>query len=251
MEDLPVRSSALALLALMVLPALSQAPLHAPDGNSRERIQSISISAKAGAPFRATVVADLTHQLADGTTSTMKSHRLVARDSSGRIFEERRFFSPEGDKQETQLSNLQYTDPTRKELYDCVPARHVCVVTAYVAPASAAPAQSLPAGAGTAQTNAKTGTTIESLGERSIENVEAVGSREIWNLPAGVIGNSRAEPIVKEFWYSPRLDINLIVKRFDPRAGAQNFTVEDLDLTEPDPRLFVPPAGYKTVHMDQ
>ncbi len=64
--------------------AWAQSPedvLHAPDGNSREMITSIFISPLANAPFQATVTAEWTKHLPDGTTTTVKNHRLVVRDS--------------------------------------------------------------------------------------------------------------------------------------------------------------------------
>jgi hypothetical protein len=226
--------------------AQSQAPVHAPDGGSRERLQSISIPPKPGASFSAIVVTEWTRLLEDGTTTTVKNHRTIARDSSGRIFQERRFFSPTGDKQETPLSNLEYVDPTRHEFYDCVPATHICTVYAYYVPASA-PANmplsvTLPNGRGTI--------TRENLGQKSISDLDVIGSREITTINPGVNGYKVPEPTIKEFWYSPRLDVNLIVKRFEPRGGAQNFTLQNIDLSEPDPKLFIPPPGYKIIHAE-
>jgi hypothetical protein len=57
---------------------------------------------------------------------------------------------------------------------------------------------------------------------------------------------------VKEFWYSPYLKINVITKRFDPHAsGIDNFEVKDIQLTEPDAKLFDLPDGYRVVREDQ
>jgi hypothetical protein len=33
--------------------------------------------------------------------------------------------------------------------------------------------------------------------------------------------------------------------RDDPRSGRQTTEVEELNLSEPSPSLFIPPAGYK------
>jgi hypothetical protein len=249
MTELCSRALPLLLLTLSPFVTISQIPVHAPDGGTRERIQSITILPKTGAPFSAVVVTDWTRQLADGTSGTVKNHRIVARDSTGRIFQERRFFSPNGDKQATPLSSLEYADPNRHELYSCIPATHTCTVYTYNVAATVVPASPSSRGNDAAQsTGATNSTTVEDLGQRSVDNLDTRGSREITTLPAGIMGNSLPEPIVKEFWYSPRLEINLIVKRFDPRGGAQNFTVQNLNLAEPDPRLFVPPADYRHPH---
>ena len=53
------------------------------------------------------------------------------------------------------------------------------------------------------------------------------------------MGNDREVALTKEFWYSPKLGINLMVKRFDPLQGTQVFTVSDISEFDPDPRLFV------------
>src|SRR5450631_1418034 len=206
-----------------------QATLHAPDGGTFERIQSITIPPLTGAPFSATVTTEWTKMLPDGSTATIKNHRTVARDSTGRIFEERRSFGPTGDVDQTRLSNLQYSDPNRHEYYNCIPDQRTCYVSKYLRPAMTA----MPAGmtglqvCGCASTH-NTGVTIkqEALGQKNMENLGATGSREITTLPAGQFGNEKPQPIVKEFWYSPRLGINLVTKRFDPRSGVENFVVD-------------------------
>jgi hypothetical protein len=87
--------------------------------------------------------------------------------------------------------------------------------------------------------------THEALGQKTIEDVNVTGSREITTLPAGQFGNAKAQPIVKEFWYSPRLGLNLVTNRFDPRSGTENFVVSHLALEEPNPDMFQPPADYQ------
>ena len=48
--------------------------------------------------------------------------------------------------------------------------------------------------------------------------------------------------MIKEFWYSDRLQVNILTKRFDPRISAsQTFTLTDINLSEPDPQLFIVP----------
>jgi hypothetical protein len=77
-----------------------------------------------------------------------------------------------------------------------------------------------------------------------IDNVEVVGSQEVMTIPVGAIGNEKAQPVLKEFWYSPRLGINVTTKRFGPRASTvQNFYVTAINQGEPDAQLFHTPAG--------
>ena len=234
---------ALGLVASGRLLVAQETPIHAPDGGTRERIESIVIPSIPNVPFRAVVTTDWTRILPDGSTQTMKNHRTVARDSSGRVFQERRFFTPDGDKQVTPLAEMDYQDPNRHEMYVCRPQTRVCTVYRYEVPTTLAQETPLAKGVGTV--------THESLGQKMVDGLELTGTREITTINAGVIGNQKAEPIVKEFWYSSRLGINVITKRFDPRvSAAQNFEVGNIELSEPDPRLFALPADYKIVRMD-
>lgn len=217
---------------------------HGADGGTRQTIQSVDILPTEGASFTATVVTEWTRMLPDGSTGTVKNHRTVARDSSGRVFQERRFFSPMGDQQVTPISELDYEDPTRHEMYVCHPAGKVCQVYRYNRPTQVVPpvARQLANGRGSV--------TEEALGTKTIENLEAIGSREVTTLNAGVLGDQKAEPTVKEFWYSPRLQVNVVTKRFDPHASAiQAIELRQINLSEPDPKLFVPPAEYRVIRM--
>lgn len=227
-----------------------QQTMHAPDGGTTETIQSIAILPLMNAPFTAVVTTEWTKILADGTNATIRNHRTVARDSAGRIFEERRAFSTTGDKEVTRLRSLEYTDPARHEFYSCNPQTKTCYLSTFRRPALT----QMPAGmgglelCGCASSHAP-GVTIQlkALGQQTIEDLEAIGSSEITTLPTGQFGNDRPQPIVKEFWYSPRLGINLVTKRFDPRSGSENFAVGQVSLNEPDPKLFEPPADYRIV----
>ena len=225
------------------------ATAHAPDGGSVEMIQNTLILPLTSSPFSATVTAEVTRTLADGSTATVKNKRIVVRDSAGRIFQQRAFFTPDGDSR-PRIRALEYADPNRHEVYQCIVAEKTCYVQTYRrAPMDAMPAGMTGARACGCGSRQGQGVTVqdEALGQKTIEDVDAIGSREITTLPAGRFGNDKPQPIVKEFWYSPRLGLNLVTKRFDPRSGAENFTVNNLSLNEPDPKMFEPPADYRVV----
>jgi hypothetical protein len=224
--------------------AAQNIPPHAPDGGTIERVQSVEIPPMANAPFSAVVVTEWTRIMPDGSTALMKNHRTVARDSVGRVFQERRYFSPAGDKQTTRLSELDFEDPTLHQLTRCLVATHVCSVYKVNRPPTAsqptAPARSVAGGM-----------QWEDLGRKVVDNVEVLGSREVMTIGVGAMGNEKEQPVVKEFWYSPRLGINVTTKRFDPRASAvQNFEVSNINQGEPDAGLFQIPSGYRMVPMD-
>jgi hypothetical protein len=62
-------------------------------------------------------------------------------------------------------------------------------------------------------------------------------------MNGAVTGADRPLSVVKEFWYSPRLGVNLFTKRTDPRSGVEVFVVTDINPSEPDPGLFALPQG--------
>lgn len=225
--------------AVMLTVGVGAQMQHAPDGGTREMIQSIDVPQKAGAPFRAQVVTSWKRRLEDGTETTIYNRRTIARDSQGRVFQERRFFAPDGNTRATMVSEMDYLDPTRKERTVCTTRDRRCMVY-HRSFLPSDETQQLPA---TQTLSNGVKITRESLGTNTIEDVQVAGMREIMTSPR--LGDT--EPTIKEFWFSQRLGMNLVVKRFEPRGGAEDFNVEKIDQTEPDAALFQPPKGYQMV----
>lgn len=233
---------------LLLIPASRaqepQKPQHAPDGGTRETFAPIVIPSMPDSPFTATVNTEWIRHLPDGSNITLKNHRNVARDSKGRVFQERAYFVPEGGTRESLITQIEISDPETHELYVCKPAERVCRIEQFF-PASFA--NSLEGVA--LEADAAAGG-VENLGTQIISGLETVGSRETRVIGAAAIGNE--SPILerKEFWYSPKLRINLVTKREDGRFGSQqNFEVTNIVLAEPDAKLFDPPADYKILDM--
>ena len=91
----------------------------------------------------------------------------------------------------------------------------------------------------------------EDLGRKVVDNVEVVGSREVMTIEWAFMGNEKEQPVVKEFWYSPRLGINVTTKRFDPRASAvQNFVGGQYQPGGAGRAAVSSAAGYRMVPMD-
>jgi hypothetical protein len=61
------------------------------------------------------------------------------------------------------------------------------------------------------------------------------------------MGNDKPMVSSREFWYSPRLAVNLISTVDDPQSGKQVFTVKELSTSEPEPGFFEVPGEYKIV----
>ena len=226
-------------LAPFLAAQTTQDDLHAPDGNSYSRIVSIFIAPIANAPFTADVSTVWTRQTSDGATVVVKNRRMVARDAAGHVFEERRRFVPGDSNSPSLLFQMDYIDPSRHTRTVCYPANKICdTYNFFAAPDTAVlPVGLLPDG--------KRYLSRENLGTDQIEGLTAVGTRETITTNPGDAGNDREVVSTKEFWYSPKLGINLVVKRFDPLQGTQVFTVSNIRLAAPDTRLFVIPASYK------
>lgn len=221
-----------------------QEAAHAPDANSFEVFRNITIPPKANAPFTSVVTAEWVRVLEDGTTTTRQNHRVVVRDSAGRIFQERRWLAAKDAPGENALLRIEISDPAKHTKYFCSPDK-VCMLRDYDAAGDDATQET--AGEG----NDKVMLTREELGKSNISGVDVVGTRETRVIAAGVVGNDRPVTVIKEFWYSAQLGLNMQVKRVDPRVGTQTITVTEVSLAEPDPKYFQLPASYKVTDVRQ
>ncbi len=220
-----------------------QQPQRPSDGGTREVLVSILIPSLPNTPFTATVNTEWIRQLADGSTITLKNHRAIARDKTGRIFQERRLLVADDSQHGSPVTQIEISDPISHELYICVPQELVCQVEAF-----SAPGQSQSPLAPVA-TKAPGSPTMEDLGKRSIGSIETIGRRETVIIPTGSIGNNSPLLLKREFWYSPLLGINLSSTRQDPRFGTQNFEVTNIVIGEPEPNIFELPNGSKVIDL--
>jgi len=234
----------LASLLFAALPACSQDPAdvpHARDFGAREMISSIFISPLPNAPFQATVTAEWTKYLPDGSTFTRRNRRLVVRDSKGRIYQERRQLVAGAVTRPTMLLRIEISDPAAHTKYFCEPDLSSCELRTYDIPADTLVAQP-------EEFDADRPINRVNLGTKVIDGLETTGTRETAALPTDPNSHTSLEN-TKEFWYSKQLGLNLQVTRLDPMHGDQFFSVIDLKLGEPDARLFVLPATTKIVDL--
>ncbi|MBX7172287.1 MAG: hypothetical protein K1X72_15075 [Pyrinomonadaceae bacterium] len=87
----------------------------------------------------------------------------------------------------------------------------------------------------------------ESLGTKTIEGVEVVGSRIIHGINAGSIGNEKPIEIVYERWFSNELQLIIFSKYYDPRYGEQTYRLTNLSRNNPEKSLFEVPKDYKII----
>jgi len=150
---------------------------------------------------------------------------------------------PDDGKTNSGVTQIEISDPVAHELYICMPmgapARWKCFPAGVFAVHAACKA------------HMAQGSSSESvdLGKQSVGGLETVGTRETTIIPAGTVGNNGPLLSKREFWFSPRLGVNLISKRQDPLSGTQNFEVSDIALGEPDPKLFEVPSGFRILDL--
>jgi hypothetical protein len=215
-----------------------------PDGGTREVLVSIFIPSSANAPFTATVNTEWLRPLADGTRITLTNHRMIARDNSGRIFQERRMLVPENGQVESFVTQIEISDPVAQELYICKPRERTCQLEPFQ------PAETRFPGMGGRTVQASGNSPAqEPLGTQFIGGLETVGTRETVMIPPGAIGNDGSILSKREYWYSEKLGLNLLSIRDDPRFGVQKFELSAISLGEPDKKLFAPPEGFKILDL--
>jgi hypothetical protein len=238
--------------AQLVSPQQPAQQYHAEDGGVRgEVLESIVIPPKANAPFSLLLQTEWVRTLPDGGTITTENQRRIARDTSGRIYEERWFLVPKNGKIKSEMTTIQISDPNAHTLYNCfmLDGMNQCELSGY-SPSTSAVYNFQ--GSSSAKLPDDMGSTIhEDLGKQLVAGVETAGTRNRVIYNPNVFGNDRKVTIEREFWYSPKLGFNLISKRSDPRFGTQTFTATNLILSEPDPKLFELPEGFKVIDRRQ
>ena len=86
--------------------------------------------------------------------------------------------------------------------------------------------------------------TTKELGTRDIEGIKAKGKLRSYDIPAGEVGNRNAITVSDENWYSPELQVTLMSKHSDPRAGDNVYRLTAIKRDEPAASLFAAPPDY-------
>jgi hypothetical protein len=215
------------------------------DGGVDTVMQSIRIPPTHNAPFSAIVHAEWVRPMSGGGTSTVGNQRPISRDRDGRVYQERWALFPLKDADKSFRSLIQIYDPNLETGYDCFTwgkQKGTCELREYHPVAGKEKAivtGVLPGGMGEQR--------HDDLGTRTIQGIETRGSRDTIEYAAGVAGNDQPMTVVREYWYSKKLDVNLISIVDDPRFGKQTFTLTDVALDVPDPKLFELPEGFQVV----
>lgn len=206
------------------------------------QIPGIFITPVPNAPFTAKVQIVSQEQLPDGSVRVRKTVNHIARQSSGRIYNERRQLVPPSFQDEPRLLSAHIYDPvTRLNTY-LNPSTHIAqdIVLKH---APLAPSNSVPQRLPQQDPLLKE----EELGQQALGPVTLRGIRRSRTVPAAISGTGKDVLVVDEYWYSPDLSIYMIIKHNDPRTGEQIVAVSDVERGEPNGTQFTVPANYKRV----
>jgi len=200
-----------------------------------------------GAPFSADVTTEVTQTLTDGNKIRQTSTERIYRDSEGRTRREPSLSTLGSAAPGGSVPQVAFIDdPVAGVSYALDLANHTATKGGWRQP---------PPGNGPAPNrqprqrpraidpNAKN----ESLGRQIIAGVPADGTRITRTIPPGQIGNSLPIQIVTERWYSADLQMVVLQKRSDPRAGESSVQVANIIRVEPPSPLFVAPPDFQVV----
>ncbi len=197
-------------------------------------VPGVFVTPIPGVPFTATVVIESKQPLADGTVETRLSEVLIARDSSGRIRNERHAMVPEGFRGDPPLLLVHVFDPATRISYVMNPFTRIARQRVIQPAENYAPGP-----------NQKT----EDLGTTTLNGMQAKGTRISHTVPAQSSGTGKPVTVTDEFWYSDDLHMNLLETHTDLRGGTQTVSILSIKREEPSPALFEVPAGYKIVDL--
>lgn len=273
------RTIAIAILSTTVTTLQAQQPARAPHAPELERHHAVEMELHTklraavetrttkGAPYSAEATTEFTQALGDGNRIVRKSVTRIYRDSEGRMRREPVATSagPREGHSITISDPLAGTsvilDPETRTAYSAKPM--VVALAKGQIEAELRRREEHLAEAGTvrmrtpapdhvigtklriAQTTVPGGdTTREDLGVQTIEGVSAQGTRTTTVIPAGAIGNEQPLTIVSEQWFSPDLQVLVMTRHSDPRAGETVYRLTNVVRAEPDRFLFEVPADY-------
>ncbi|HEX8290833.1 MAG TPA: hypothetical protein VF570_03690 [Pyrinomonadaceae bacterium] len=255
------------------MPPVAETPVPLVDDGRGGRLNTLSFrtpdatfgrSVVKGAPFAAESVTEHVQRLADGNRMVRKSAAKLFRDGAGRTRREHaltRGNVTAADGQEPRL--IVINDPVGQVEYLVDTARGTLRRT-HVPPALAEARRQMTGTessfgvlmpTSTAHRRRAEGDAAqpmpgpkkERLETEQIEGVMAEGTRITVTIPAGEFDNEQPFEITHEQWYSPELQMVVLLKHNDPRFGETTFRLTNVMRGEPTPDLFAEPQGYRAV----
>lgn len=200
-----------------------------------DQVSGVFVTPIAGVPFSGTVVIESRRLVADGTVEIRHSVTSIARDSSGRIRNERHMLVPESFHGTPPLVSVHIFDPATRLSNIWNPATLVCRQQTVPLPRQ--------------DVDFHNGSKTEDLGYTTLNGFQAKGTRVTRTVPAKYSGTGKQVEITDEIWYSEELHMNQLERHTDVRGGVQTVAISTIKRAQPAAELFEVPTGYKVVDM--
>jgi hypothetical protein len=217
-------------------------------------------------PYSAITETEHSQTLIDGTHIETKTapEEKTFRDSQGRTRRERYHSASLGGDSTSSLQDVHISDPVGGVAFLLNPAAHLaCQMPPYsgiqfTGLAGKCTTAVGPSGEGQlgkvrivnglnaseTRERPRSNAVTEDLGTQQMEGLTVYGTKTTLTIPAGAQGNDRPMEIVSERWFSPELNIFVLIKNHDPRSGETTIRTTNIERSEPDPALFRVPADY-------
>jgi hypothetical protein len=201
-----------------------------------------------GAPLTAVLVVTRDTTLADGNKIHHESQTKIYRDAEGRVRRELAVDLATPTTGKVNRNFIMINDPVADKRYmlnpdnktaHTMPQRGMRHGNKNGDPSANAGAEG-PGGPG-----GPGNVTKEQLGTKTVNGVQADGVRVTRTIPAGAIGNDKPIEVVTERWYSPDLQMTVMMTHIDPMMGTVTAKMASVVRGDPDPSLFQVPSDYK------
>jgi hypothetical protein len=209
--------------------------MHGPGPGGMLRDEIGEGKAVTGIPLSGDLVTTRDTTLADGNHIHTQSQTKVYRDADGRVRREVGFELNTTVTGAAKRSMVIITDPVAGKRYTLNPQNK----TATVMPLHPPP------GEPNSPRHDDSNVTREQLGTKTVNGLQAEGTRVTRIIPAGKIGNDKDIQVVTERWYSTDLQLPLTTTHTDPLMGTMTSNLTNISRTAPDASLFQVPSDYK------
>lgn len=217
------------------------------------------------APFSAVVITQYDRVLGNGNHIHRETRGKVYRDDQGRVRTETEFATPgNGGEQFLRVTIL---DPVQHSVIHLDPRNKIATVTHTTQTVAASDAVSAPRHGTmvmatplndsgqpsgpptkiqTQHSAANSASTVktETLGTKSVEGVEAVGTKTTRTIEGDPGGNEQPIISVTDSWYSRDLQIVVLNETDDGQSGHNSMKLVNIVRAEPNPQLFLIPQDY-------